>query len=79
MTILRGLLLQRPEISGSHYINHAKMTGEEIVVPDFGRILQNRRGEVLVGKDGFMAKEYGYGHKVAIAGGVASNTALREG
>lgn len=61
-----------------NYINHAKMTGEEIVVPDLAASFQNAVVEVLVTRTVLAAKEYGY-DKVAIAGGVASNTALREG
>mgnify|MGYP000165701304 FL=1 len=61
-----------------NYINHAKMTGEEIVVPDLAASFQNAVVEVLVTRTVLAAKEYGY-DKVAIAGGVASNTALRAG
>ncbi len=60
-----------------NYINHAKMTGEEIHVSDLAASFQNAVVEVLVGHTVQAAKEYGY-DKVAIAGGVASNTALRE-
>lgn len=60
-----------------NYINHAKMTGEEICVPDLAASFQNAVVEVLVSRTVEAAKEYGFS-KVAIAGGVASNTALRE-
>ena len=59
-----------------NYINHAKMTGEEIVVPDLVASFQNAVVESLVSRTIAAAKEYGY-DKVAIAGGVASNSALR--
>ena len=54
------------------------MTGEEIAVPDLAASFQNAVVEVLVTRTIAAAREYGY-DKVAIAGGVASNTALREG
>lgn len=61
-----------------NYINHAKMTGEEICVPDLAASFQNAVVESLVSRAIMVAKEYGY-DKLAIAGGVASNSALREG
>lgn len=61
-----------------NYINHAKMTGEEICVPDLAASFQNAVVESLVSRAIMAAKEYGY-DKLAIAGGVASNSALREG
>lgn len=61
-----------------NYINHAKMTGEEICVPDLAASFQNAVVESLVFRAIMAAKEYGY-DKLAIAGGVASNSALREG
>ncbi len=60
-----------------NYINHAKMTGEEIPVPDLAASFQNAVVEALVSRAVLAAKEYGY-DKLAIAGGVASNSALRE-
>ena len=59
-----------------NYINHAKMTGEEICVPDLAASFQNSVVDSLVSRAILAAKEYGY-QKLAIAGGVASNTALR--
>ena len=59
-----------------NHINHAKMTGEEIHVPDLVASFQNSVVDSLVSRTVMAAKEYGYG-QVAIAGGVASNTALR--
>lgn len=59
-----------------NYINHAKMTGQEICVPDLVASFQNAVVEYLVSRTVAAAKEYGY-DKVAIAGGVASNSALR--
>ena len=60
-----------------NYINHANMMGEEINVPDLAASFQNAVVDVLVNHTVDAAKEYGF-KKVAIAGGVASNTALRE-
>lgn len=60
-----------------NHINHAKMIGEEICVPDLAASFQNAVVDVLVSRTVEAAKEYGF-DKVAIAGGVASNTALQE-
>ena len=54
------------------------MTGEEISVPDLTASFQNAVVESLVSRAIMAAKEYGY-RKLAMAGGVASNSALREG
>ena len=59
-----------------NYINHAKMMGEEINVPDLAASFQNAVVEVLVSRTIEAAKQHGY-KRVAIAGGVASNSALR--
>ena len=59
-----------------NYINKAHMTGEEIQVPDLVASFQNAVVEALVSRAVLAAKEYGY-DKLAIAGGVASNSALR--
>ena len=59
-----------------NYINKAHMTGEEINVPDLVASFQNAVVEALVSRAILAAKEYGY-DKLAIAGGVASNSALR--
>ncbi len=61
-----------------NYINHAKMLGEEICVPDLVASFQNSVVDSLVSRAVSAAKEFGY-LKLAIAGGVASNTALRAG
>ena len=61
-----------------NYINHAKMTGEEINVPDLAASFQHSVVDSLVSRTIAAAKEYGY-RRVAIAGGVASNSALRAG
>lgn len=61
-----------------NYINHANMMGEEIHVPDLAASFQNAVVDVLITKAVLATKEYGY-DKLAIAGGVASNSALREG
>lgn len=58
-------------------INRAKMMNEEINVPDLAASFQNAVVESLVSRAVQAAKEYGY-DKLAIAGGVASNSALRE-
>ena len=60
-----------------NYINHAKMTGQEICVPDLAASFQYAVVEALVSRAVLAAEEYGY-DKLAIAGGVASNSALRE-
>lgn len=61
-----------------NYINHAKMCGEEISVPDIAASFQNAVVDVLVSHSIMAAKEYG-ADKIVMAGGVASNSALREG
>lgn len=61
-----------------NYINHSNMLGEEINVPDLAASFQYAVVGVLVDKAVQAAKEYGY-DKLAIAGGVASNSALRAG
>lgn len=60
-----------------NYLNHAKMMGDEVNVPDLVASFQKAVVDVLVSHTVEAAKEYGFG-KVAIAGGVASNSALRE-
>lgn len=60
-----------------NYLNQAQMRGEEISVPDVAASFQNAVVDVLVGHTMAAAREYGF-DKVAIAGGVASNSALRE-
>lgn len=60
-----------------NYINKARMIGEEFNVPDLVASFQNAVVEALVSRAVLAAKEYGY-DKLAIAGGVASNSALRE-
>lgn len=59
-----------------NHINHARMTGEEIHVPDLVASFQNSVVDSLVSRTVMAAQEYGY-KQVALAGGVASNTALR--
>lgn len=59
-----------------NYINHAKMAGEEINRPDLVASFQNAVVDVLVEHAIAAAKERGF-TKLAIAGGVASNSALR--
>ncbi len=61
-----------------NYINHANMMGQEICVPDLAASFQNAVVEALVSRAVMAAKEYGYS-KLAMAGGVASNSALRAG
>ena len=52
--------------------------GEEINVPELAASFQNAVVEVLVSRTIEAAKQHGY-KRVAIAGGVASNSALRAG
>ena len=59
-----------------NYINHANMTGEKINVADLAASFQHSVVDSLVSRTVAAAQEFGY-RKVAIAGGVASNTALR--
>ncbi len=61
-----------------NYINHANMMGEQICVPDLAASFQAAVVDVLVGHTVDAAKTLGY-QKVAMAGGVASNSALRAG
>lgn len=61
-----------------NHINHAKMMGEEIIVPDLAASFQKAVVDVLVSHTVDAAKEYGF-RSVAMAGGVASNSALRQG
>ena len=51
-----------------NYINHAKMLGEEICVPDLVASFQNSVVDSLVSRAVSAAKEFGY-LKLAIAGG----------
>ncbi len=60
-----------------NYINHAKMMGEEIRVEDLAASFQHAVVDVLVSHTVEAARELGY-ERVAIAGGVASNSALRD-
>lgn len=59
-----------------NYINHEKMMGHEIYVPDLAASFQYSVTDSLVSRAILAATEYGY-KKLAIAGGVASNSALR--
>ena len=61
-----------------NYINQAEMKGETICVPDLCASFQNAVVDVLVSRAVAAPKEFGY-KKLAIAGGVASNSALRAG
>lgn len=60
-----------------NYINKAKMQGNEIDIPDLAASFQDAVVDALAIRAIDAAKEYGYG-KLAIAGGVASNQALRK-
>lgn len=60
-----------------NHINHANMMGEEISVTDLAASFQSAVVDVLVSHTVDAAKEYGF-KKIAIAGGVASNSALRK-
>lgn len=59
-----------------NYINGAKMKGETIVEADIAASFQKAVVDVLVEHAMKAAKEFGY-DKLAIAGGVASNSCLR--
>ena len=59
-----------------NYINGAQMKGEEISVPDVAASFQKAVTDVLVEHAIHGAREYGF-TKLAIAGGVASNSSLR--
>ena len=61
-----------------NYVNKQKMTGEPIVPEDIAASFQQSVVEVLVEKTVKAAKEQGM-KQVALAGGVASNSALRAG
>ena len=59
-----------------NYLNSCEMKGEQIFVPDVAASFQKAVVDVLVGHSMAAAEEYGF-DKFAIAGGVASNSALR--
>lgn len=61
-----------------NYLNSCSMKGEAICVADVAASFQAAVVDVLVSHTIAAAKEYGFG-TVALAGGVASNSALREG
>ncbi len=60
-----------------NYINSCEMKGREVNVADVAASFQKAVVDVLVDHGIQGAKEYGF-HKFAIAGGVASNSALRK-
>ena len=59
-----------------NYLNKCRMTGEEISVPDVAAYFQQSVVDVLTGNALRAAKEY-KADRLALAGGVASNSALR--
>ena len=59
-----------------NYLNHAEMKGEEISVPDVAASFEEAVVDVLVAHAMHAAEEFGF-KKIALAGGVASNSALR--
>ena len=61
-----------------NYINQSKMRGEEVNKADVAASFQKAVVDVLSEHAVKAAKEFGY-DKVVLAGGVASNSALREG
>ena len=61
-----------------NYLNHAQMTGEEVNKADLAAGFQKSVVDVLCEHTVKAAREHSI-KKVALAGGVASNTALREG
>lgn len=60
-----------------NYLNKAKMQGETVSVPDVCASFQEAVVEILTENTVRAAKALGYG-KIALAGGVASNSALRK-
>lgn len=60
-----------------NYLNTCEMKGESVNTADVAASFQKAVVEVLVGHSMEAVREYGY-RKFAIAGGVASNSALRE-
>ena len=61
-----------------NYWNHAQMMGEQVNRADLAASFQQTVVDRLVSRAILAAKEYGY-DRIAIAGGVASNSALRAG
>lgn len=61
-----------------NYLNQAEMKGEEIIQADVAASFQAAVVDVLVERTLHAAKEYGY-KTIALAGGVASNSAIRAG
>ena len=61
-----------------NYLNQAEMKGEAISVPDSAASFQQSVVDVLVSRTIAAATDFGF-DRVAIAGGVASNSALRAG
>lgn len=61
-----------------NYINVAKMKGEEICVEDIAASFQQSVVDVIVSHTIMAAKEYNV-KSVALAGGVAANSGIREG
>lgn len=59
-----------------NYLNSCEMKGEQIIVPDVAASFQKAVTDVLVEHSIAAVKANGF-HKFSIAGGVASNTALR--
>ena len=59
-----------------NYLNHAKMRGETVNSADLAASFQHAVVEVLVEHAISAVKQYDF-HKLAMAGGVASNSALR--
>ena len=60
-----------------NYLNSCEMKGQEICVPDVAASFQKAVTDVLVDHAMRAVEEYGF-DKLAIAGGVASNSALRK-
>lgn len=60
-----------------NYLNHAQMTGETVNPADLAASFQNAVVEALVSRAMLAAEEYGV-DRLVLAGGVASNSSLRE-
>lgn len=61
-----------------NYLNHAKMSGETVNSADLAASFQNAVVDMLVSRAVAAAEEQGYG-KLALAGGVSANSAIRRG
>ena len=61
-----------------NYLNHMQMTGQKVKPADLAASFQNAVVEALVSRAMMAVREYG-ADRLVLAGGVAANSALREG